>query len=468
MNLTSATYYSKFPVLKAIGSVLLLFSLYGCPGSFVPESTKPPIIINPAVIDFSSILTSGSVKVRIQSFVNKRIVVDTMYTTAQGLIVRGLTPFVLDSLGVYDLSIDFDWRSFRDPGNVALVVQTDLPGFERIETAIIVPSSREETKITGEPGVNSNLAHLPVKFSGNGALILHNRYHRIPESGYFRFDVYTMNIIGEEVRRLTNSLPGENSHGVDISEFGTSVLFYTDSLDGSRNMYLWTEAGIDTLTRDNFINTPVALSPNGRRVLFHSNRATGLDTDVYYMELSSKQVVRLTNTTNDETAVSWNNDGTRVLIKGIVSDRSDVLLSTLVGTPLRLTASSSIDEEPVAFSPDGGRILFYSNKNFKREIYTMTISGNDVVQLTSNQLFDYPLKYTSDGLQIVFYTYDYGNNTDIFMMDSKGGLQSIRKITALPSSEIPVDISPDGKIILFYSKRVNGTTGSDIFTIRTD
>jgi hypothetical protein len=61
---------------------------------------------------------------------------------------------------------------------------------------------------------------------------------------------------------------------------------------------------------------------------------------------------------------------------------------------------------------------------------------------------------------------DFNNNAEIYSMDTKGGLRSIRRITAIPWPNYPVDVSRDGNLILYYSEREPGFKGSDIFIIR--
>jgi TolB protein len=183
------------------------------------------------------------------------------------------------------------------------------------------------------------------------------------------------------------------------------------------------------------------------------------------MELPSKRLVRLTDSPNAEYAVCWSADGTRVLIRSVINGQSEILLSTLIGQPLRLT-NNLVNDVPVAFSPDGNRILFFSERSAKREIYTMALNGTNILQLTNNQVLDYPVRYFPDGLRILYWSMDFNNNAEIHTVDTKGGLQSIRRITAIPWANYPVDVSRDGNLILYYSEREPGFRGSDIFTIR--
>jgi Tol biopolymer transport system component len=107
--------------------------------------------------------------------------------------------------------------------------------------------------------------------------------------------------------------------------------------------------------------------------------------------------------------------------------------------PIRLTRSKDDDGEP-AWSPDGKKIAFTSNRDGNWEIYVMNADGDNQRRLTNNEETDCEPCWSPDGTKIIFASGDRvyvmnGDGTNQIIVGSRGSCQ--------PSW------SPDGRKIAF-------------------
>jgi Tol biopolymer transport system component len=140
-------------------------------------------------------------------------------------------------------------------------------------------------------------------------------------------------------------------------------------------------------------------------------------------------------------------------------------------SPINLTHDTPADSNP-SFSPDGKHIIFATpdpGPGGDADIFTMNPDGSNRVNLTAgSSLTESAPVYFPDGQRIAF-TRDVdptaGTNFDVFVSDV--GLRSPVDVTPTRTAvnDIPSDISPDGKRILFQTQ---DGSDSDFFTINPD
>ena len=130
----------------------------------------------------------------------------------------------------------------------------------------------------------------------------------------------------------------------------------------------------------------------------------------------------------------------------------DSLLSA--GPPDRFISSTRMESGP-QFSPDGSKIAFESTRSGAYEIWICRSDGSDLIQLTQFNSISGTPRWSPNGQQIVFDSRVFGNgNTDIFVVDSRGGLP--RRLTSAASSAKVPSWSRDGRWIYFASDRSGG------------
>ncbi|NOZ93763.1 MAG: peptidase S41 [Acidobacteria bacterium] len=125
------------------------------------------------------------------------------------------------------------------------------------------------------------------------------------------------------------------------------------------------------------------------------------------------------------------------------------LLLILAATVLALPASAieaHFARQP-APSPDGSVIAF----SWQGDIWLVPSSGGEARRLTANPAADRHPVFSRDGRWIAFASSRYGSY-DVFVVPVDGGAPPLR-LTFASVDDIPVDFTPDGRSVLFVSRR---------------
>lgn len=217
--------------------------------------------------------------------------------------------------------------------------------------------------------------------------------------GLDRFDIYTVNRDGTELRRLTN---------YDV----------------------YTAEGV--------------LSPDGRRIVFTSLKDG--DLDIYTMNVDGSDVRRLTTTPGYDGGPWWSPDGTKIVYRAWhppdsagLADYQRLLAERMV-RPSRMELwvmnADGSDQRQIttlgganfgpSWTPDGKRIIFSSNyqnprsRNF--ELYLINLDGTGLEQITNHEEFDGFPMFSPDGRRILWAS-NRGNSregeTNLFIADWK-------------------------------------------------
>jgi Tol biopolymer transport system component len=158
------------------------------------------------------------------------------------------------------------------------------------------------------------------------------------------------------------------------SDRGGSYEIYTMNADGTK---------IDKLTSDPAKDADPTFSPDGKKIVFASNR-NGQDYDIYKMKADGTKLVQLTtNRAKDEDPV-FSPDGKKIAFRSNRHHNSDIYTVNPKGTWLiQLTTDPAEDDEP-AFSPDGKKVAFDSDRSGNSDIYTMNVRGTSLIRLTTD------------------------------------------------------------------------------------
>ncbi|HIQ00696.1 MAG TPA: hypothetical protein EYH30_00950, partial [Anaerolineales bacterium] len=116
---------------------------------------------------------------------------------------------------------------------------------------------------------------------------------------------------------------------------------------------------------------------------------------------------------------------------------------------VRLTGDPAEDRDP-AWSPDGQMLAFASRRGNNWDVYLLDLEGGALIRLTRDPGFDGGPTWSPDGSHIAFESYRDGN-LDIYVMDSDG--RNVRRLTADPAPDYSPAWSPDGRMIAFVSYR---------------
>jgi Tol biopolymer transport system component len=204
-----------------------------------------------------------------------------------------------------------------------------------------------------------------------------------PSKGYVwgldRFDIYTVNRDGSDLRRLTN---------FDV----------------------YTAEGV--------------LSPDGRRIVFTSLKDG--DLDIYTMNVDGSDVRKLTTTPGYDGGPWWSPDGTKIVYRAWhptesagLADYQGLLAQRLV-RPSRMELwvmnADGSDQQQItnlgganfgpSWTPDGRQIVFSSNyrnprsRNF--DLYLINLDGSGLQQITTHEEFDGFPMFSPDGRRLVW------------------------------------------------------------------
>jgi len=188
------------------------------------------------------------------------------------------------------------------------------------------------------------------------------------------------------------------------------------------------------LTDDEFTDTAAKLSPDGKRIVFDSNRLRGAGepantSDLFLMKADGKDLTLLTR----GSSATWSPDRKYIAFHrsasglglpinpnpGAGTTDSDVFVMKVpddddqIERPINITASPLDVEEDPDWSPDGQKIVFTrhpaseqpSQRPFhypSQEIYVLNVETGAVEQLTHNNFEERGPAWSPDGTRIAF------------------------------------------------------------------
>jgi Tol biopolymer transport system component len=206
----------------------------------------------------------------------------------------------------------------------------------------------------------------------------------------------------------------------------------------------------------------IAWSPDGRRLLFSSQKDG--NTDLYVVNADGSDEQRLTHTPDArEYEPTWSPDGRQIAYTAdLGGGNTEIFVMDADGQNARnLTNTPGVAEKQPAWGPlDTGVIAFVSNKTRDWDVYTMNTDGSSVVNLTVRPDADDTMPaWSPDGTQIAFVSnrvrspnlINAKGSEDVWIMGVDGS--RLVQLTRSVGADIAPSWSPDGKQIVFASDR---------------
>ncbi len=167
-------------------------------------------------------------------------------------------------------------------------------------------------------------------------------------------------------------------------------------------------SGVQNLTNNPARDASPSFSPDGKQIVFASNRGGDFGTyDLYAMNTDggSNQRQIYSNKSGMSVSPVWSPDGKEIVFandNGRIGNFEIFKVEFETGQlEKRLTFSPRYDEQP-AVSPDGNLIAFVSNADGNSEIYVMNSDGTGLLRITRNEAEDITPRFTSDGKKIIY------------------------------------------------------------------
>lgn len=217
--------------------------------------------------------------------------------------------------------------------------------------------------------------------------------------------------------------------------------------------------GAVNLTSNPAADSTPALSPDGRRIVFWSNRFDGRG-DLYVMRADGSNPRRLTPDAMYDSHPSWSPDGRWVVFQSYANPRctanctlsndlgeGDIRIASLDGSVVRTLASTRDNEHP-DWSPDGKSIVFRRDG----DLFTLQVDGSGFTRLTDTPGSEYSPEWSPDGRTVA-----YGYLGGIRLLDLETG--AVTELTTPAEGSSSPSWSPAGTRIVF--SRCAGPTRCD-------
>jgi Tol biopolymer transport system component len=122
--------------------------------------------------------------------------------------------------------------------------------------------------------------------------------------------------------------------------------------------------------------------------------------DIYIMNAEGSGVIRLTNTQAVDTAAGWSPDGKRILFYSNRDGNWEIYVMNADGSAQMNLSNNPASDNAPAFSPDGKKTAFRSDRDGHWQLYVMNSEGSGQKDLSNGAADDNFFWWSPDGWQI--------------------------------------------------------------------
>ena len=157
--------------------------------------------------------------------------------------------------------------------------------------------------------------------------------------------IYTANIDGTNLRRLTNTSSHEDF--ATWSPDGTQIVF--SRVGRNDGTYIINADGSDERQLTDFVVLEPAWSPDGTRIAFGSDH--GGFRGIYVMDADGSNIQRLSSTRAGENCPDWSPDGTKLVFASWRDGDGEIYIMNADGSDLQKLTDNRFEEEFPAWRP---------------------------------------------------------------------------------------------------------------------
>lgn len=241
-------------------------------------------------------------------------------------------------------------------------------------------------------------------------------------------ELYTISPDGTDLQRLTNTY--HNEWWSDFSQADSVIYISSDygkseRFGGSEIFALRPNGELRRITHDSdttSFNIYPRVSPDGRQLLYCSNcLGKDVDSEVYVIQVNGENPVNLSNSPSKDRYGSWSPDGSKILFESNRSGTFELYIMELATKQITQLTNTTYNNITGGWSIND-EIVFTSDRDGDYEIFVMDADGSNQRQITFNNEKDVLPNWSLDGNRIVFSSYRFGKKDkgDIFLIDRDG------------------------------------------------
>jgi len=194
------------------------------------------------------------------------------------------------------------------------------------------------------------------------------------------FDIYSMDINGQKLERLTNGIG--SLYAPELSPSGERIVF----TNNGNGLWVMKPDGKNPHPISDRDDIDPSWSPDGSMIAFASSRAGG--RQLFIMDADGSNVQQVTNLNNMGGRSTWSPDGTRLAFYRGSSGDHNIYVINVDGTGL-VQLTNGGDNLGPSWSPDGNWIAFTSFRDGNNEIYILHPDGTGLTRLTNTPISDW-------------------------------------------------------------------------------
>ena len=183
-------------------------------------------------------------------------------------------------------------------------------------------------------------------------------------------------------------------------------------------------------------------------VIFYSRRG-GTLAKIYTMNADGSDVTQVTDGPGNDLWPDLSPNGRYIVFASNRTGNNEIFVLDLRDGTLTNVSNSTADDSWPRWSPNGRQIAFHSNRTGNYDIYVVDADGRGLRAVTTDAALDQWPDWSPNGQRLAF-----RRGNDVYVADAGGEEQDVQRLTFLPASidQMPA-WSPDGRRIAFMSLR---------------